>query len=77
MNLLYCGVSTLDQKTDKQRLNEKDFNIVVEDKCSGGVPFFAKDQDQKCLNRRKIDFIFFHQSVFKEGLQSCRDIKKE
>lgn len=58
MNLLYCRVSTLDQKTDRQRLNEKDFNLVIEDKCSGAVPFFDRpggmevkklvDQNVKC-----------------------------
>lgn len=40
MNTLYCRVSSLDQKTDRQRVNESDFRIVVEDKCSGVIPFF-------------------------------------
>lgn len=42
MKVLYCRVSTLDQKTDRQRVNEKDFNLVVEDKCSGAIPFFER-----------------------------------
>jgi DNA invertase Pin-like site-specific DNA recombinase len=33
---LYCRVSTLDQKTDKQRVNEKSYDLVIEGKCSGG-----------------------------------------
>jgi len=42
MKVLYCRVSTLDQKTDRQRVNEKDFKYVVEDKCSGSIPFFDR-----------------------------------
>jgi len=33
MNILYCRVSTLDQKTDRQKVNEKDFNYIDGDKC--------------------------------------------
>jgi DNA invertase Pin-like site-specific DNA recombinase len=43
MNVLYCRVSTLDQKTDRQRINEKDYALVIEDKCSGAVPFFDRE----------------------------------
>lgn len=42
MKVLYCRVSTIDQKTDRQRVNEKDFKYVVEDKCSGSTPFFER-----------------------------------
>jgi DNA invertase Pin-like site-specific DNA recombinase len=47
VNILYCRTSTLDQRTDRQRVNEKDFNLVVEDKCSGTVPFFERAGGQK------------------------------
>lgn len=43
MNALYCRVSTLDQKTDRQRVDEKNYKVVVEDKCSGAIPFFERD----------------------------------
>ena len=43
MNILYCRVSSIDQKTDRQRVNESDFKIVVEDKCSGTIPFFQRE----------------------------------
>lgn len=43
MKILYCRVSTLDQKTDRQRVTEKDFKHVVEDRCSGSVPFFERE----------------------------------
>ena len=42
MKVLYCRVSTLDQKTDRQKINEKEYNLVIEDKCSGAVPFFER-----------------------------------
>jgi hypothetical protein len=42
MKVLYCRVSSLDQKTDRQKVNEKDFKLVIEDKCSGAIPFFDR-----------------------------------
>lgn len=42
MKILYCRVSSLDQKTDRQKVNEKDYKLVVEDKCSGAIPFFER-----------------------------------
>ena len=42
LNILYTRVSTLQQQTDRQRLNEKDFNLVLEDKCSGTIPLFER-----------------------------------
>ena len=43
MIALYCRVSTLDQKTDRQKVNEKDYKVVIEDKCSGAIPFFERN----------------------------------
>lgn len=40
--ILYCRCSTIDQKTDRQRINEKDYDYVIEDKVSGAVPFFER-----------------------------------
>lgn len=42
MKILYVRISSLDQKTDRQRVNENDFKLVVEDKCSGAIPFFER-----------------------------------
>lgn len=49
MNILYTRVSSIDQKTDRQRVNEKDFKIVVEDKCSGSIPFFEREGGKDIL----------------------------
>lgn len=43
IKVLYVRVSTLDQKTDRQRVSEKDFDLVVEDKCSGSISFFERE----------------------------------
>jgi len=47
MKVFYVRVSTLDQKTDRQRMNEKEFDLVVEDKCSGSIPFFEREGGKK------------------------------
>lgn len=49
MNALYCRASSLDQKTDRQKVNEKDFSLVIEDKCSGAVPFFERGGGKQIL----------------------------
>lgn len=43
VKVLYVRCSTAEQKTDRQRVNEKEFDLVVEDKCSGAVPFFERE----------------------------------
>lgn len=50
INILYTRVSTLDQRTDRQRLNEKDFDLVIEDKCSGAIPFFERPGGKEILS---------------------------
>ena len=47
--VLYTRVSTLDQKTDRQRVNESDFNVVIEDKCSGSIPLFEREGGKEIL----------------------------
>jgi DNA invertase Pin-like site-specific DNA recombinase len=42
ISVLYVRISSLDGRTDRQRVNEKDFDRVVEDKCSGSVPMFDR-----------------------------------
>jgi len=49
MNILYTRVSSIDQKTDRQRVNEKDFKIIIEDKCSGSIPFFEREGGKEIL----------------------------
>jgi DNA invertase Pin-like site-specific DNA recombinase len=53
MKVLYVRVSAIDQKTDRQTINEKDFNFIVEDKCSGAIPFFEREGGKKILDLMK------------------------
>ena len=50
MNILYVRISSLDQKTDRQKVKENDFNLVVEDKVSGSVPFFERQGGKMILD---------------------------
>ena len=43
MKICYVRVSHIDQNTDRQRVNEKDYDLVIEDKCSGAIPFFERE----------------------------------
>ena len=64
MNVLYCRVSTIDQKTDRQKINEKDYNKVIEDKCSGSIPFFDREggkEIQKLIEHGIIKNLFVYQ----------------
>jgi len=42
MKVLYCRVSSIEQNTDRQKVTGSDFQYIIEDKCSGAVPFFER-----------------------------------
>lgn len=63
MNLLYTRISTIDQKNDRQIQNAKDFNLVIEDKCSGATPFFERDggkRIEKMVSKNQVTQISVH-----------------
>jgi DNA invertase Pin-like site-specific DNA recombinase len=45
--ILYARVSSLDQKTDRQIVDANSYDLVIEDKCSGSIPFFERDGGKK------------------------------
>jgi len=47
--VLYIRISSIDQKTDRQKINEKDFDLVIEDKCSGAIAFFEREGGKQIL----------------------------
>ncbi len=49
LRILYVRVSSLEQNSDRQRVNEKDYNLIVEDRCSGAVPFFERQGGREIL----------------------------
>ena len=53
ISVLYVRISSLDGKTDRQRVNEEDFDKVTEDKCSGSIPIFEREGG--CRLKKLID----------------------
>lgn len=49
MKVLYVRVSTLEQNTDRQKVSVTDFDYVIEDKCSGAIPFEQRPGGLKLL----------------------------
>lgn len=49
LKLLYVRVSSIEQNTDRQRVNEKDFSLIVEDRCSGAIPFFDRQGGKEIM----------------------------
>ena len=43
ISVLYVRISSLDGKTERQRVNEKEFDRVIEDKVSGVYPIFERE----------------------------------
>lgn len=63
MKVLYVRVSTLDQKTDRQKSDQNEFDLVIEDECSGSKPFFQREAGKKILTlieKEMVDSISFH-----------------
>ena len=64
MTILYTRVSSIEQKSERQLLNAKDFDLVIEDKCSGATPFFERDggkKIEKLIASKKATKISVHQ----------------
>lgn len=53
LKVLYVRVSSVEQKTDRQRLNAKDYDIILEDKVSGTISFFERPKG--CEIKRLMD----------------------
>lgn len=63
MNLLYTRISSIDQKSLRQTQNAKDFDYLIEDKCSGATPFFDREggkQIEKLVSKNKVSIISVH-----------------
>lgn len=42
ISILYVRCSTVEQRSDRQKVSEKDFDKVIEDRCSGTIPMFSR-----------------------------------
>ena len=49
MKVLYVRKSTIEQNTDRQKVNVNDFDYLIEDSISGSVPFFERPGGKKIL----------------------------
>lgn len=47
MRVHYQRVSSVLQSTDRQRIDESQFDLLLEDKCSGTIPFFDRPSGSK------------------------------
>jgi DNA invertase Pin-like site-specific DNA recombinase len=47
MRVHYQRVSSVLQNTDRQRIDESQFDLLLEDKCSGTIPFFDRPSGSK------------------------------
>lgn len=45
--ILYIRVSSINQNTDRQRVNSDEYDLVIEDKCSGTIPFRNREGGKK------------------------------
>ena len=50
MNILYVRCSSLDQHSERQKINEKNYNLTIEDRCSGSVAFAEREGGKRVLN---------------------------
>jgi DNA invertase Pin-like site-specific DNA recombinase len=57
MKAKYVRISTSDQNLERQLLNEKEFDFVYIDICSGGVPFKDRKQASKLFKNKKVTYI--------------------
>ncbi len=46
-SILYTRVSSIDQRTDRQRVNEKSYDLVIEDKCPGDLEIFLRPEGSR------------------------------
>jgi len=63
MKILYCRISTFDQKLDRQKVSEKEYDLTIEDKCSGAIPFFERaggKQIMRLVNKGALTSVAVH-----------------
>jgi DNA invertase Pin-like site-specific DNA recombinase len=55
MKVLYTRISSISQNMDRQLVNKSEFNYLIEDRCSGSIPFFERGNDiLKLVNKKAI-----------------------
>ena len=69
MKVLYVRISSVDQRSDRQRVNENEFELIIEDKCSGSIPLFERQEGKKLLEfiEKEIEFTLHVYSIDRLG----------
>jgi DNA invertase Pin-like site-specific DNA recombinase len=49
MKILYTRISSLDQSSDRQKVNSNDYDMLIEDTCSGSIPFLERTGGKKVM----------------------------
>jgi DNA invertase Pin-like site-specific DNA recombinase len=65
MVILYTRVSTVLQNTDRQVVNSKGHDLIIEDRCSGKIPLFDREGGKKLkslIEQDKVEMIIVHQT---------------
>lgn len=57
MKVLYTRISTLEQNSGRQSIDADNYDLLVEDKCSGAIPFFEREGGRKIERFLKNDEI--------------------
>ncbi|GGE27537.1 recombinase family protein [Psychroflexus planctonicus] len=42
MKILYVRISTVEQNSERQSIDSENYDLLIEDKCSGAIPFFDR-----------------------------------
>ena len=64
MKVLYIRTSTIEQNSIRQKQNKDETCKIIEDKCSGAIPFFEREGGKKILElteKRVVDEIIVHE----------------
>lgn len=57
MKVLYTRTSTIEQNSERQTVHKDDYDLLIQDKCSGTIPFFERN------GGRKIKKLFLDSSI--------------
>ena len=49
MKVLYIRTSTIEQNSERQKQNKDETCKIIEDKCSGAIPFFEREGGKENL----------------------------
>jgi len=49
VKILYTRISSLDQSSDRQKVNSNDYDMLIEDTCSGSIPFLERTGGKKVM----------------------------